>query len=121
MHGQQTFEVDKSKLLTILKDNLEKHTTKWETAHEKWGVAVIHALALALADAKEGKEFKTAFHLPEPTLHAEQYEDIIGLLELSNETTIEIDQSDYSRFVKDEWNWSQQWTASNAVYLGQEV
>lgn len=119
MQGQQTFTVDKPKLLTILKENRAKHIEKYEIAKKKFREAVVAKLEEHLLLAETGMKIHLHVQLSEPTLHVEEYDNVIGLLELCKDEEIEINWQDYKSYVKDEWNWSSQFVTSTAAYLGQ--
>jgi hypothetical protein len=121
MTGQQTFEVPKAKLLEILRVNKEKHQNDYDLAVIGFREEVVEELEEKLAAAKEGKEIKLGSKHAHPTLHVEEYTNVIGLLELTTENTVKISWHDYKQYVKDEWNWKHGWEVSNSLYAAKAM
>lgn len=117
MQGQQVFEVEKSKLLNILKGNRAKHIEKYKIAKRKFRAAVIKQMKENLEKAEAGGDLELRINLSKPTLHVEEYDNVIGLLELAKDEDIDVSTQDYKQFCLDQWNWSQQWEMSTACYL----
>lgn len=115
-----TIRVNKVTLLEKLKENLEHHKEDYTTAHEGWKIELRQELEKKLERLEGGDWGKDADDLyiksHEPESHEGNYEDAIGMLELATEDTIVLSHSQYTQFIKDEWGWKQNWSASNASY-----
>lgn len=116
MNGQQTFTVEKVGLLDTLRRNRRTHQEDFDAAEKGFRKAAIVRMQDHLSLAREGGKIKTRLGLEPPQSHLEDYDNIIGLLTMSTEDEIEIDEHDYRQYVKDEWGWSQSFTVSSALY-----
>jgi hypothetical protein len=71
-----------------------------------------------LDDVKTGKFKPFVLDLQLPQDHTEDYDTVIGMLGMCTEPEIEIQFSDYQKFVEDKWEWKQHFLFSNAGYSG---
>lgn len=112
-------KVKKDELLAKLRANRETHSAQFEKAAAGYRKKVIEVLESRLKDARSGKLPVLIFNLPMPVDQTSAYDRAIGMLEMSVEDIIELDEHDYQQYVLDEWNWSASVTASNTFYLNQ--
>jgi hypothetical protein len=110
-------KVQKSELLTRLKANRANHSAQFEKASEGYRKKVIDVLENRLADARKGKLPHLIFNMPLPVDQTKAYDRAIGMLELSVEDIIELEEHDYQQYVLDEWNWSAAAAATNTSYF----
>jgi hypothetical protein len=149
-HGFTNIEVEKSKLLGIIKSNKDKHiaeynkaviayeTAKLAYAQEYWAqlaeniVATkkiwddkLESVAAAVIMAREANEKeggvidlkninisvlynlnpKVSMTVAAPVSHEKDYSTAIRGLELSTAEFVYLDQSNFSKYVLDEWDW----------------
>lgn len=109
-------KVKKSELVQRLKANRSKHTTQFDAAAKGYRKRVIEVLTERLKQARSGKLPQLMFNLPMPVDQTKAYDRAIGMLELSVDDIIELEEHDYQQYVLDEWNWSAATTASNTFY-----
>ena len=109
-------KVRKNKLLEILKSNREKHRAIFEDALIGYRELAIEKLDEALDDAREGRKINMYFALVEPMDQTEDYDRAIGMLEMSVDDEVEMDRREYDQYVMDNWDWTGQFSASNATY-----
>jgi len=117
--GGRTYKVLISDLLTSLKKNRDEHLAIVEEAQAKFRELAIAELDTMLADAKSGKGISMRLSLVMPTQHTDAFDNAIGLMEMTakaGETMIEIDADEYERFVRNNWEWSEKFRASNSGY-----
>ncbi len=117
-HGR-TYTVNIKELVDTLKKNRDKHVGIVEEAQEEFRKLAIEEIERALADAKSGKKIVTRLSLEVPSIHTDAFDNAIGLMEMTmraKETTIEIDAHEYERFVRNNWEWTQQFRDSNFAY-----
>ena len=117
--GRKGTRINREKLLEILKKNRETHRTTFEKAQVGYRAAVIEELEKSLADARSNKRIRRIIELIEPLDETKSYDKIIRMLELSVDDVITLDERDFGRYVMDEWEWSDQFSTSNAAYTGQ--
>ena len=113
-----TVKVEREKLLNIIKENREKHRAIYAEILDGYKKEVIRRLKFALDQALEGEKFITNIKLIAPKDYTENYNRIIGMLELSIEKVVEIDDTEYRQYVLDEWVWKKDFEMSNSSYGG---
>jgi len=111
-----------AELIKKLKENREKHYENFETALVVYRKKVIEVLDVALEAARTGKEYKTYFYLVRPENMLDEYDEVIGMLEMSlgtpSITTIELTQDQYRNYVLDNWSWSKLFAVNTLSYVG---
>jgi hypothetical protein len=110
-------KVKKSELLDKLKTNRAAHSAQFEKAVVGYRVTVIKVLEQRLEEARKGKLPQMIFNLPLPVDQTKAYDRAIGMLELSVDDHIDLEEHDYQQYVLDEWGWSAATTATNASYF----
>ena len=111
-----SIKVGKSELLTVLRENREKHRTIFLEATEGYKTAAIAELDSMLADAKAGKKIRRSMSLIEPSDQTCDYDRAIRMMEMSQDEIIELEEHDFAQYVLDDWAWKRQFLHSNAVY-----
>jgi len=117
-HGR-TYKVKISTLLDHLRKNRSEHVEIVEEAQAEFRRLAIERLDSMLKDAMSGKGIQTNLGLKVPTVHTDAFDNAIGLLEMTKdagEDLIEIDSGEYERFVRNNWDWTAQFRASNGGY-----
>lgn len=119
--GLSHIRVTKEFLLNVLKENKQVHLQEYDDA-----LRVYHeTLILHYQDKIEDLEcfttenildMDTAFDLIKPKSYADKYDLIIDMLECSVDEFVDISQDEYRQYVKDEWNWSQQFNMVKMAY-----
>jgi hypothetical protein len=110
--------VDRSRLINILKKNREAHVTLYKKALQGYRIASLKSLETLIKKVKGGKQFELYINLQKPTLHKEEYDTIIGMMEMHSEPTIELTAEDYVKFIEDNWNWRQSFISNATMYSG---
>ena len=108
-------------LIKKLKANREKHSENFEAALVVYHKKVIEVLDEALEAARTGKEYKTYFNLVKPENMLDEYDEVIGMLEMSlgtTSSTIELTQDQYRNYVLDNWSWSKLFAVNTLSYVG---
>jgi hypothetical protein len=114
----RNIKVDKKELITILKDNMNKHVIEHKKALDGYHQEVIEGLTKALEQAKSGEKYIVNILLEKPITYEESYKMIIGMLELDTSEHIELDEREYKQYVVDEWSWTHTLKSVNSSYLG---
>lgn len=113
-----TIKVKKEELLSKLKENRTNHRQMFETAQKGYKEMVIEELEKQLDNARKGKTVNTNIHLVAPKDQTKDYDRAIAMLEMdATGDLVELDQSEFSNYVLDDWSWKQQFTLSNSAYL----
>jgi hypothetical protein len=115
----RTYKVNIKELVDTLKKNREEHVEIVEEAQAAFREEFISRVDAMLEDAKSGKPISTHVGLVVPSIHTSAFDNAIGLMEMTmraDETTIEIDAGEYERFVRNNWEWTDKFRASNSGY-----
>jgi len=106
---------NKKELLEIVKKNREKHAEDYAVARAGYQKKLIELLEKDLARAKAGKKGNGVM-LQAPRKYLKDYDRTIKQLELTKAEEIELNDTDFSQLVMDEWRWKREFSASNAMY-----
>ena len=109
-------KVNKTELLTILKTNRQKHQEIYIKAFDGYRKEVIRHLQFALDQASAGEKIITQISLIAPQDHTAEYDRVIGMLKMSVDEKIEIDNTEYRQYVLDEWDWSKHFSTTSSSY-----
>lgn len=113
----EVITVNKAELLEKLKENRNKHRQQFEKALAGWQDTVLEKLKSAVAEAEAGKRFRTSFHLPQPSDHTDEYDEIIAAVEWETSDEIRLGRSEFRQFVLDEWGWKRDFMLTSARYI----
>jgi hypothetical protein len=118
MFDPRKVEVSKKELLLKLKENKTLHIKEFKETQEEYNDACILKIEEMLSEAKKRpKSVNTIIHLNPPKSHVKEYEDIIGMLEFSTQTTLEITMEEYKSWVLNEWEWTRSFAATKMSYV----
>jgi len=111
--------MDREKLLEIVRENLVKHMSQYEEAVVDYKALVLkitqHNLKVAkTADMAEFKNFKSL--PPAPISYKDSYNRAIRMLELSVDSVIELEEYIFNQLVLDEWDWKHQFVGATMSY-----
>lgn len=112
----KSVKVSVETLLKVLKKNREAHKNAIDEVMKVYREKVISELDKALKAAKEGREIITDLNLTRPLNMTSYYDRIIGMLEMSIESEVEITQAEYSNYILDKWSWGNAVSSSTASY-----
>ena len=115
-------KVPRVTLLEKLRENRKKHLAVYEESVEEYVEKALKALR------QRGTQFKLFqkagsmdlpklhFGLSIPVKYTNEYDTVIGMLEMSGESVVELTTADYRRFVEDNWDWKRTFEATNTFY-----
>ena len=106
----------KDELLKQIKINRAEHRTIFEEALDGYRVLAIKTLNRHIRELKSGKPKRTSVYIPYPEDHTADYDAVIGMLEMSLNSEVELDEQSYRQLVVNEWAWTRQFLTTNAVY-----
>ncbi len=114
--------VQKDWLLEQLKENRTKHQAEFEEAHGNWILAITQELKDKLALFTEGglrtDAWSPHFENHEPVNYLDEYDQVIGMLEIADDETFSLGTQEYQCWIRDEWHWKRQFVASTSHYNG---
>lgn len=121
--GLSAVSVKTSDLLTKIKTNREQHKTDFESLTVGYQEKLLAVLRDAIAAAEKSDEAFTALHSrdyvtlpPKPQNHTKDYDRVIAMLEMSIDETLELPAHEFARYALDEWDWSQAFNSTKAMY-----
>lgn len=122
-------KVNRQKLLETLEKNLGTHKAAYEDAlsgytDEKSKKLAALNVATGTAVSDNSPENRKLVHqayqafsgLPRPTDHSESYELAIEIMKWETETEVTLSINDFQCYVRDRWNWKEQFRASVLNY-----
>jgi hypothetical protein len=112
-----TVRVRRLAVLEKLNANRDGHRETFEDALEGFHKAVVDHLTQALKDAKAGKKYTTAVHLPQPQDHTRDYDRCIAMLEMSLDEELELSSVEFAQYVLDDWGWKGDFITTANTYL----
>jgi CHAT domain-containing protein len=106
--------IEKQKLLEVLRSNLTKHVSEYETAmNDYWeALEIYHAAQLTRAKSRSKKSPEIPAPI-EPTSQAKEYEKVIRQLELSIDEQVTLNDTQFQTYVMDDWFWKPVFAANN--------
>lgn len=117
-------KVEKTKLITALKQNKAKHIADYKEAVTNWKKEVTEIINKANTQVNEENydsfinRNNQVFRIDAcPSSHIKEYESAIEMLEFCSDQEIELDVTQFNAFIKDEWTWRQAWQLHNSKYL----
>lgn len=116
--GSSKVTIKKEELLTAIKKNREGHRAEFLKAQDGFKQYLIRELEKRLDDAREGRNVQGHFALIEPEDHTKDYDRVIMMLEMSTSMEILITESQFSKYVMDEWGWMESFKNSTSNYIG---
>jgi len=109
--------INKEELIRTLKENCDKHQIVFEKAFKAFLKEVEKNLIERLDIVREGKHVELYIHLSEPSNHTKDYSRILTMLYMDVREEIELDETQFSQYVLDDWNWKEEWLSTTSNYL----
>lgn len=112
----QQVNVNRLELIEAIKKGLEIHKAKYKESLEdyKEAVKIFMREALVRAEAEDFKDL--VLTIQAPFNKESEYLDVIEMLEVSVDETIQLDKESYKAFYKNEWSWTGMFEASASLY-----
>lgn len=111
----QSVNVNRLDLIIALKAGREIHIKEYAEATADYKGAVVKFLQDAIARALEGDFSKVKIDFNAPVDHTEDYNDIIDMLEVSVDETINLDRESYKAYYRNEWTWTSSFKSIGAM------
>lgn len=111
-----TVRLNRDALLTKIKENRVQHEKAYLEAMVGFKKEVTEELEEHLELAKSGKEYNLNLNLTEPQSYLSWYDQIITMLEMCIDETIELPEHDFKRYVMDDWEWKQSFASTTSFY-----
>lgn len=101
----KSVNVTRADLIAALKTNMQKHVAEYNEAVSDYQAKVIADLAAALDRAKAGDFSKVSVSVQRPESHEQEFIDIIDMMEMSVDETINLESSAFKAYFRNEWPW----------------
>lgn len=108
----QKVRVNKGELLAVVQKNRDNHRAEFEKALAEYKEALTTYLNEKIEEVKAGRLVEHYIKLPQPEDHTDDYDQVLEMLAMSVDNEIELDYSDFARYVRDDWGWKGQFMAS---------
>lgn len=115
----QNITVSKGKLLETLQTQRDEHRALFLQAQEVFREKVIQVLDERLASARAGRKIELYIALPEPRDYTEEFDRAIAMVQWEEGNQITLSESDFKRYVLNQWEWAQAFAASTQGYLAE--
>lgn len=114
----RTIKADREEVLGALRANREKHIAEFRDAALVWAKVALKrvcrkqdVLVHLLENESTPIEQLPSLYFQEehekPALHTKEYDRAIRMLELHQESTIELTAKDVEQYIMDEWSWTE--------------
>ena len=112
----RTVTVPVKDLLEKLYLNRTAHRELYEKAEKGYRATVIEELDKHLANARRGKPIEHFIRFDPPDDHTRDYDVAIQMLEMHVNPTIEITNSEFDCYVRNNWPWFEETLVKNTSY-----
>ena len=106
----ESITVKTDDLLVKLQENKNLHVTEYKNLTALYRKSLIEKFndTLELLDTENVDVYDIELHfgLPIPQDHSNDYDNAIAMLEMTTQEEIQLSESDFMKFVRNQWNWS---------------
>lgn len=129
--------INREKLLAILRENLAKHIDNYNQALEEYKQALLveiqekrESLNSQLDKLENGVNngnlepllfLDVHFEVDKPHSHEENYREMIQTFELEVNDVVELDSKEFSQYVMDKWDWNEQLKNQRIFYATKQL
>jgi hypothetical protein len=111
----RTVTINKIRLTQVVKKNRDNHRSEFEKAIEQYREALTTYLNEQIDEVKQGKVIEHFIKLPQPEDHTSSYDQVLEMLDMSVDDTIELTFIEFSQYVRDDWGWKQNFSDSSTA------
>ena len=117
-HGNRTIQVEKSDLITKIKENKENHIVEYDKAVIAYKDEALRQLANLTVRVEEGA-VDAKLDLITPINNADNYDKIIEMFDWEVTDVVELEQDEFQEYVQDTTDFAVKARMSNAAYFVQ--
>ena len=124
----KTVKVNKTELLIVVRENLQKHIKEYQESKEDYLKALVSVsnqnVKIANKRLKQSITGEIASDLawkslpPEPVSYEAEYNRAIRMLEMSVETDLDVEAQVFNQLALDEWSWKNQFLNVSTLVKG---
>lgn len=108
--------VNRLELIARVQKNRDEHRDLFLKAQEGFRARVVEELDAMLADARSDRPLRTQVRLRAPEDHTADYDRTLDMLAMTGAAEVAIDEHEFARLVRNEWDWFQRSLAMNSTY-----
>lgn len=108
--------VSKKDLLKSLQENRDAHHDIFLEAVDGYRIEAVKQLEVHIKRIQKGSLKRVYVVLATPEDHTVDYDNAIGMLKMSLDDTVDLDEDAYRHFVMDQWDWKNAFLTTNSVY-----
>lgn len=114
--NNQQINVPRTLVLDAIKSGLERHRKEYQEALSDYQEATKQFFASAHERTEKGDFTNLNFNLVPPRNYEEDYLVVMGMLEVSSDDIVSLDQSAYNAYFRGKWKWAADFTNSAMAY-----
>lgn len=107
--------ISRSNLLDCVKSYRDIHQKEYRLVLEKFRKDVLERLKLYSDNYVNGNFTELKFPL-KPTNHIDDYEIIIGMIEISSDQEFVLTEQQYRKYCQNQWAWTEQFDTTKTFY-----
>lgn len=111
-----TIQVNKEKLIAIIKQNREEHAVLYKQACDAYRDRMIEELNSRIELLKDGKSVDHYIKLPIPEEHLDEYDSAIDRYEWHLADEIWLTEIQFNELVRNNWGWGKSFTSNTMSY-----
>ncbi len=108
--------VKKSRLIEIITKNRTEHRAIFDEACVGYAKMMEQELETRLKEIRSGKKIVRITAMAVPEDHTGDYDRVLKMLDLAEETEIVLQERDVAMYIMDDWQWKQNFLISNSHY-----
>lgn len=110
--------VKRQELIEKLRANRAAHRSIFEEATKVYRERAIKELDAMLDAARRGDQIARSLSLPLPEDHTDDYDRVIGMLEMEVADVVKITEEQFRCYVQDQWGWIGSFGRNTRSYTG---
>lgn len=108
--------IKKDDALRIIRQNKEDHKKIYEDGMVGYKQELKEILEKKMALLEKGEYASPHIRISPPSIHIEEYNSVIKMLELSVDEEVTLDSRQFRELIMDKWNWQRDFLKSNAKF-----
>lgn len=108
--------VNTGELKLTLVDNLATHVAKYDEAVSAYKILLLRKLGKLYKEVEADVEVDLYIDLLKPENHADDYETIIAMLDMSIDDITSLTMNEFRQYVEDKWTWKKNFQETFVAY-----
>lgn len=111
----------KENLLEVIRKNRDNHHGIFVDAVKGYHEKMIEILECMKQEVLRGEKVSHRIGIPYPEDHTDDYDTVIRMLELTEDSIVELSQHEFQSYVLDIWDWKQSFRETNRLYTRADI